>query len=97
MPDYIDTGVQPEYIEVNTGKPVVFSRPYVLPVYGCRIYDGEELIHEYKPCRNPEGVEGMYDFIAEEFIDRDSFVQMWLEHFLRSDEISIRFGGSEWD
>ena len=78
--EYIDTGCVPsgEYT------------PCEIPVYGCRFYDGEKLIKDYKPCKNAEGVEGMYDVITEEFLDRDSFVKMMLAHYMRADKVCVR-------
>lgn len=83
---YIDTGYIPN------GEPI---NPYTIPVCGCRVYDGEELIKDYLPCKNPEGIEGMYDTITGEFLDRDSFVQTWLEHCRRADKISVSWGGRD--
>lgn len=80
---YIDTGVTPtkEY------------EPYKIPVYRCRMYNGEELIHDYQPCKNAEGVEGMYDIVTNEFMNKDNFAKMWLEHLSRSDTITWRIEG----
>lgn len=84
MAEYIDTGVAPN----------VPCEPYRIPVYGCRFYDAGVLIRDYKPCKNADGVEGMYDTIGEEFMDKDSFAKMMLEHYMRSDSIRVSYGGS---
>ena len=81
---YIDTGCN------QSGEPIAQQG---IPVCGCRFYDGEELIKDYKPCKNAESVEGMYDVITEEFLDRDSFEKMMLEHYMRSDKITVSIGG----
>lgn len=80
---YIDTGYTPN------GEPI---KPYTMPVYGCRWCDGEELIKEYKPCKNADGVEGMYDVMNGEFMDNDSFMRMMWEHYMRSDSIRVSCG-----
>lgn len=77
-----------EYIETGC-IPNGDIKPYAVPVYGCRWYDGEELIKDYKPCKNAEGVEGMYDTITGEFLDRDSFAMMMLEHYMRADTVRV--------
>lgn len=81
---YIDTGGKP------SGEPIA---PRGIPVYGCRFYDGEELIKDYVPCQNAEGIEGMYDPITGEFMDKASFEKMMLEHWLRSDRMCVSVGG----
>lgn len=78
-----------EYIETGCASIGDIKR-YAVPIYGCRWYEGEKLIKDYKPCKNAEGVEGMYDTIAGEFLDRDSFAMMMLEHYMRADKMSVR-------
>lgn len=36
-------------------------------LYSCRIYDDGTLIRSFTPCRNPEGLVGLYDLINEKF------------------------------
>jgi len=81
---WIDTGYKP------TGVPAITP---MIEIRGCRCYDGETLIYDYEPCKNAEGVDGMYDHIAGEFIDRESFVKMLCEHLKRADNITVR---SDW-
>ena len=83
MDEYIDTGCAPH----------VECAPYEIPIYGCRLYDGGKMIREYKPCKNAEGVDGMYDVITREFLDRDSFAKMMLDHYARAEKIEVR---TEW-
>lgn len=84
--EYIDTGVAP--------NPLIPVKPsYFPPIEGCRFYDGDRLVHDFKPCKNPDGIDGMYDFVEETFWPSDAFFCM-VEKFYRSaDEISVRYGG----
>ena len=36
-------------------------------VYACKIFDGDSLVRDYIPCKNPEGTVGLYDLIGGEF------------------------------
>lgn len=35
----------------------------------------------------------MYDIVTNEFMDKDNFLKMWIEHVLRSDTITWCIGG----
>lgn len=83
---YIDTGIAPD---------PNLARPAPIKVFGCKLYDGSKLINNFRPCKNAEGVEGMYDLICKEFVDRETFEQMMLEHFERADEIKVFIGSVE--
>lgn len=61
----------------------------MIPVYGCRFYEKDELIKDYKPCINADGVEGMFDIINNEFLDRDSFLQMVLNFYSTAESVTI--------
>lgn len=37
-------------------------------LYSCKIYDNAQLVREYVPCRNPDGVIGLYDVVNQEFV-----------------------------
>ena len=46
-------------LDVNTaGEP---RQSGEFDLYSCKIYDGETLIRDFVPCRNPEGIIGLYD------------------------------------
>lgn len=62
----------------------------MISVYGCRVYEKDELIKDYKPCINADGVEGMFDVINNEFVDTDSFLRMMIDHYRRSERLEIR-------
>lgn len=88
------------YIE-NTGG-ILIECPVVVPdggtapgvpLYRVRTYDGAKVIHDYKPCRNPQGTEGMFDLIDRTFTEKNEFLEM-LDDFVRNrDSISITVGG----
>jgi len=67
----------------------------MIPVYGCRFYESEKLIKNFIPCKNAEGVVGMYDTIEGEFLDRDSFMLLMLKHYSRAEKVTIRTAGEE--
>lgn len=64
----------------------------MIPVYGCRFYEKDELIKNYIPCKNADGVEGMLDVMSNEFLDTDSFLRMMIDHYRRSERLEIRQG-----
>lgn len=37
-------------------------------LYSCKIYDNAQLVREYIPCRNPDGVIGLYDLVNQNFV-----------------------------
>lgn len=82
---YIDTGI----------APGIAHEPYPIRFCGCRFYDGDTLIQEYIPCRNPDGVVGVYDVAGDKFIDRDSLEKMILEHCSRADKVRVIIGGAD--
>lgn len=88
MLEYVEN-TDNQYIETGC-IPNGDIKPYTVPVYGCRWYDGEELIKDYTPCKNAEGVEGMFDTVTGEFLDRDGFVKMMNELYMPADEVSVR-------
>lgn len=62
----------------------------MIPVYGCRFYEKDELVKNYIPCKNADGVEGMFDTINNEFLDTDSFLRMMLKYYSRAEKVTIR-------
>ena len=36
-------------------------------LYSCKIYDGENILHDFAPCKNEAGNVGLYDFIDSKF------------------------------
>lgn len=46
-------------------------------IYTCKIYDNDTLIRDFIPCKNPDGVIGMYDIVNSQFYQNsgpDEFV-----------------------
>lgn len=62
----------------------------MIPVYGCRFYEDDKLIKNYIPCKTADGVEGMYDTINKEFLDRDAYAQMIWARFSTAESVTIR-------
>ena len=38
-----------------------------LKCYGAKLFNGETLVRDYVPCKNPEGIVGLYDLVNETF------------------------------
>ena len=36
-------------------------------IYTCKIYDNDTLIRDFVPCKNPDGIIGMYDIVNSQF------------------------------
>lgn len=36
-------------------------------IYACKIYDGDSLVRDFVPCKNPDGVAGLYDLVGGTF------------------------------
>lgn len=43
-------------------------------IYACDIYDDETIVRNLMPCKNPEGVVGLYDFVDSKFYTNASGV-----------------------
>lgn len=39
-----------------------------MKLYSCQIYEGDVLVHDYKPCFDPNGVACLYDLVNEEYV-----------------------------
>ena len=48
-------------------------------LYGCKIYEGDTLVHHYVPCKNASDVVGVYDVVAEAFLQNASSGSMTCE------------------
>nr|WP_326216480.1 hypothetical protein [uncultured Oscillibacter sp.]DAZ27274.1 MAG TPA: hypothetical protein [Caudoviricetes sp.] len=49
----------------NTGGSYTQLSSYVL--YSCKIYDGEALLYDLKPCQNPDNEIGLFDIVTQTF------------------------------
>lgn len=87
MTQWIDTGVVPSAPVVSQPVPLISAK-------GCRVFDVDTLIHEYEPCRNPDGIAGMYDHVEEKFVTAAEFMAWYCEHLKNADRITIDWGGN---
>lgn len=51
-------------------------------IYTCKIYDNDTLIRDFIPCKNPDGVIGMYDIVNSQFYQNSG-----PDEFLVGDEV----------
>ena len=51
---------------VNTGG-TVDTRRISGKLYNCKIYDNNEIVRDFIPCKNPSGVIGLYDTVNSQF------------------------------
>lgn len=49
---------------VSTG----LQNPAKVKIFGCKIYEGNVLVHDYRPCLDPDGVACMYDEVNTEYV-----------------------------
>ena len=86
MSQWVDTGVTP------TGPLVIRHAPYP-PIAGCRCYNGDTLVRDFEPCKDPDGNEGMYDHVTGEFWTLETFLTQAAEFFKEADNVSVEYGG----
>ena len=86
MTQWIDTGIAPSADVVYQSKPPI-------SVKRCRVFDEDTLIHDYEPCRNQDGIRGMYDHVEGKFTTEDEFVAWYCEHLRNADKITISWRG----
>ena len=53
---------------VKDGDGSVDDRMGSLKLYSCQIYDNEDLVRDYAPALDPQGVPCLYDKVSEEYI-----------------------------
>ena len=51
-------------------------------IYTCKIYDNDTLIRDFIPCKNPDGVIGMYDIVNSKFYQNSGS-----DEFVAGDEV----------
>lgn len=51
---------------VNTGG-TVDTRRISGKLYSCKIYDNDQIVRNFIPCKNPSGVVGLYDIVGNQF------------------------------
>lgn len=51
-------------------------------IYTCKIYDNDTLIRDFIPCKNPDGVIGMYDIVNSQFYQNSGS-----DEFVAGDEV----------
>jgi len=46
-----------------------YNRSYLTEIdcYYCKIWDGDTLVRDFVPCKNPSSIVGMYDFVSKTF------------------------------
>lgn len=49
---------------VSTG----LQNPAKVKIFGCKIYESNVLVHDYRPCLDPDGVACMYDEVNTEYV-----------------------------
>ena len=86
MSQWIDTGVTP------TGPISIRPVPYP-PIARCKCYDGDALVRDFEPCKDPDGNDGMYDHVTGEFWPLASFQKKAFDFFKEADNVSVEYGG----
>ena len=51
-------------------------------IYTCKIYDNDTLIRDFIPCKNPDGIIGMYDIVNSQFYQNSGS-----DEFIAGDEV----------
>lgn len=78
----------------------------ILPFTNIKIWDKDELVRDFKLCKNPEGLIGYYDFVSEKFFvldgcDRKGFAFMKKREFMKlleayDDDLTIMIPNIDW-
>lgn len=58
----------------NAGRPSN-NNPINAKLYSCQIYDNNNIVRDYVPCVNEQGVYGLYDLINNEFYELKEYVK----------------------